>query len=146
VTALEQREHVVAEARTWLGTPFHDNAAVRGAGVDCAHLVAAVYEAAGVIAPQDIEAYSPQWFLHRDAERFLAYVERVAREIEPEALQPGDLVLYRIGRAYAHGAIVVDWPGSIIHAHKLSGFVVRSGAFEMDLRDRAVRGFTFWPD
>ncbi|MGH7053678.1 MAG: hypothetical protein ACREFA_07660, partial [Stellaceae bacterium] len=44
-----QRGLVVAEAESWIGTPFHHEAAVRGAGVDCLNLLAEVYCAAGFI-------------------------------------------------------------------------------------------------
>ena len=61
-----QRAAVIAEARTWIGTPFHDVACVKGAGVDCAHFVHAAYTGAGIFEDLGIERYDPQWFLHRD--------------------------------------------------------------------------------
>ena len=42
------REAVVTEAASWIGTPFHHAARVKGAGVDCLMLLAEVYERAGV--------------------------------------------------------------------------------------------------
>jgi cell wall-associated NlpC family hydrolase len=33
---------VIAEARTWIGTPYHHQQCVKGHGVDCAQLVAGV--------------------------------------------------------------------------------------------------------
>ncbi len=38
-----------------------------------------------------------------------------AREIEGRPL-PGDVVLWRFGRCYSHGAIVIEWP-TVIHAY-----------------------------
>ena len=43
------RDAVVAEAKTWLGTPWRHMQRIKGVGVDCANLPAAVYEACGVI-------------------------------------------------------------------------------------------------
>lgn len=108
----EQRRAVIAEARSWIGTPYHHMAQVRGAGVDCAMFPAAVYAAAGIIAPPEIGFYPPDWHLHRGAERYLERVVAYAAEID--APEPGDFVLWRIGRAFAHGAIVVAWP-RIVH-------------------------------
>src|SRR5262249_43477037 len=44
-----RRAAVVAEAESWIGTPFHHAARVKGAGVDCLMLLAEVYERAGIV-------------------------------------------------------------------------------------------------
>ncbi|MFD2234833.1 NlpC/P60 family protein [Phaeospirillum tilakii] len=119
-----QRAAVVAEARSWLGTPYHERGRVKGAGVDCAMLPAEIYAGLGLIGPQDPGYYPPDWHLHRGVERYLAAVERVARLVD--APLPGDLVMYRFGRAFAHGAIVTGWP-TIIHAVKGLGVIESSG-------------------
>ena len=141
----DQRQRVLDEAMEWLGTPFHDCSAVKGAGVDCAHFVHAGYVAAGVIGDQHIQPYSPQHMMHRDEELFLGYVLATgAREIALAEAQPADLIIYRIGRVYAHGALAIAWPDRIIHAHMQSGRVLISSAFECDLRGRQARAFSFW--
>lgn len=139
----EQRAAVIEAARGWIKTPFHDGARLKGVGVDCAHLLAAAYEDAGLIPHQTITPYSPQWMLHNDAALFEDHVKRFAHEIEGPP-KPGDVVLFKIGRLYAHGAIVVDWPGSIIHAFKSFGFVAETPADEADLRARERRFFSIW--
>lgn len=116
-----QRAAIVAEARSWLGTPYHHEARVKGrdGGVDCAQLLIGVYAAVGLIPPLDIPHYPPDWHLHRDAERYLGIVLQHAREIQPafgEGPLPGDVVVWRFGRCFSHGAIVIDWP-VVIHAH-----------------------------
>lgn len=116
------RDDVVREAVSWTGTRFHDVCGVKGAGVDCAHLIIRVFAAVGLIedfSPQ----YKPQWFQHRDEPRFLqALIERGAHRIEPEKSLPGDVLMYTFGRHAAHGAIVVD-ANTIIHAYKPAGNV-----------------------
>ena len=116
----QQRTHVVAVAKSWLGTPYRNNASMRGpkGGVDCAHLPAAIYLEANVLPPQKIEHYSPEWHLHRGSERYLEHVQRIGTEIpeeDPRATLPGNLVLWRFGRCYSHGAIIVSWP-KVVHA------------------------------
>jgi cell wall-associated NlpC family hydrolase len=137
-----QRAAVVAEARTWLNTPYHHQARVKQAGVDCAMLPLAVYSAVGLIPEIAIDHYPPDWHLHRDTERYLDIVAAHAAEV-PAPTGPGDFVLYRWGRAFAHGALIVDWP-TVIHAVIDVGVVLDDGTSGR-LRDRPRRFFTLWP-
>jgi len=138
------RQTILDEAQSWLGTPFHDCASEKGVGVDCAMLLKKVFENSGAVELFDAGIYSPQWFLHRDQELFMDTVRRYAREVSEDEVLPGDIVLYKIGRCYAHGAIVESWPHSIIHAHKASGRVIRTTADDSDMRGRLRKFFTLW--
>jgi len=109
-----KRVAVTRKAETWLGTPYHHMGRVKGAGTDCLMMLAEVYEEAGVVPHIEVPFYSPDWHLHRDAERYLEGIMGYAREI-PGPPQPGDVAVFRVGCCYAHGAIVVEWP-RIIHA------------------------------
>ena len=139
-----QRQAVAAEAQTWLRTPYHHQACVKGVGADCAQLPLAVYAAARVIPPTDVGDYSPQWMLHRSTELYLAWVLRFAREIAPEAVGQGDFAVWRFGRTFSHGAIVLDWP-RIIHASAPAACVCLADATrDADLASRPVRFFSPW--
>ncbi len=129
-----ERAAVVAEARAWLRTPYHHMGRVKGAGVDCATLLAEVYARAGVVPSVAVPFYPPDWHLHRDAERYLGFVldhavELSADESTPIAdgrelkALPADLALWRFGRCFSHGAIVIDWP-LVIHAYAGKGCVL----------------------
>lgn len=109
-----QRAAVVAAARSWLRTPFHHRARVKGAGADCGTLVAACFEEAGLVPRLELPDYSPQWHLNRHDEHYLALIRAHMGEIDDDP-QPGDVALWRIGRTFSHAAIVVAWP-VIIHA------------------------------
>lgn len=147
MTEQEQRAAVVAEAATWIKTPFRDCARVKGAGVDCCNLIAAAYEGSGAAKNITIGRYSPQIMLHRGEERFIG--EMIAhgfREIpEPEAL-PADVMVFKVGRCYSHGAIVVESGRKIVHAVKLYGGVVFSN-MEQDkfIARRECKWFSLWP-
>src|SRR5262249_60926513 len=105
----QQRAEVVRVARSFVGTPYHHMGRVKGAGVDCATLLAEVYYEAGVLRePVAIDYYPMDWHLHRDDERYLRMVQRYCREIPEEQVQPGDIVVYHFGRAWAHGGIIVS--------------------------------------
>lgn len=143
-TQAEQRALVVAEARTWLKTPWRHMAAIKGAGVDCAMLLSEVYAAAGLIEPFDPRPYPMDWMLHRDDERFLGFL--LARSFQVEKPEAGDVVMLRVGRAFAHGAIVTRAnPLTVLHAFGPVGCVieeeaVRNHALKLD----AALYASFW--
>jgi NlpC/P60 family putative phage cell wall peptidase len=143
-----RRAAVVAEAATWLGTPYHHMGRVKGGGTDCLMLLAEVYEAAGVVPNVEVPFYPPDWHLHRGVERYLEGLMRYAREIPNGAddppPQPGDAVLFKFGRCFAHGAIVVGWP-RLIHAWHNAG-VVYADAGQGQLAGRAARFFCPFSD
>jgi NlpC/P60 family putative phage cell wall peptidase len=138
-----RRFAVIDEAREWLRTPYHHMARVKGAGADCLTLLAEVYEKAGVIPHVDVPFYPPDWNLHRDAERYLEGVMRFAREVpyggDKPLPRPGDVAVFKFGRCFAHGAIVIRWP-QLIHAWHNAG-VVYADAMQGQLARRPVRIF-----
>ena len=115
----EARAAVVAEARSWVGTPYADGARVKGHGVDCGQLLIGVYSAVGLIPELDVGYYAPQHHMHSTVEVYLGHVMNFSREIEgPPA--PGDVVMFKFGRVFSHGGIVVLWP-KIVHSLRLDG-------------------------
>ena len=140
-TALRTR--IVAEALSWLGTPYAHRQRLKGVGVDCAQLPLAVYAAAGLIGQAEVGAYASQWHLHRSEELYLAHVQALGgREIARAAAQPGDLALWRYGRTFSHGAILVGPGGRVVHAVQGLGVVLADLDADEDLRRRPVRLFT----
>jgi cell wall-associated NlpC family hydrolase len=133
-----RRLKVVEEARSWLGTPYHHMARVKGAGTDCLMMLVAVYHAAGIIPDIHVPFYPPDWNLHRDAERYYEGLVQYAREIS-RAPEPGDVALFKFGRCFAHGAVVVAWP-LVIHAWSGAG-VIWGDARQPQLADRPVKFF-----
>lgn len=112
----EQRAAIVAEARKWIRTPYHNCADVRGVGVDCGMLIVRVFVDTGLCAPFDPRPYPRDWHLHRGDERYLGFV--CDRTAEVEAPQLGDVAVFRFGRCYSHGGIVtVTQPLTIVHAY-----------------------------
>jgi len=139
---MKQRSVVIAEAETWVRTPYHHMGRVKGGGTDCLMLLAEVYEAAGVIPHIDVPFYPPDWNLHRDAERYLEGLLPYAREIDGPPRR-GDVAIFKFGRCFAHGAIVVSWP-RLIHAWCDAG-VVSADADQAPLIGRLVRFFDPFP-
>jgi cell wall-associated NlpC family hydrolase len=138
------RAKVVIEARTWIGTPFHHRAAVKGAGVDCAYLLHEVFVATGVCPNVEMREYPPDWFQHRNEEWF---IEDVIRHGLHEILGPpqmADIALFKIGRVYAHGVIVVEWP-TVIEAWPMRNKVAEVNVVnDPYFNDRPRRFFSAW--
>jgi cell wall-associated NlpC family hydrolase len=131
-----QRQAVIAEALTWLKTPFHHRQCVKLAGVDCANFLYGVFRNAGLTPELEIEDYPPDWYLHRDEERFLGWVTKFARKIDGAPYKPADVVMYRFGRTFAHSAIITCWP-QVIHAYAPARMVCYDDALHNGaLKDR----------
>lgn len=130
-------DRVIAEARTWIGTPWHHLARVKGAGVDCAQFLVAVFAAAGAIEPFEADYYPADWHMHRDEPRFLEMLLRHGERVTDP--QPGDVVMFNFGRHAAHGGIVIAWP-LIIHAFRDEGAVCYTHVVGSPIEDR-VAGF-----
>lgn len=112
------RMDVVQEAMTWLDTPFHDQARVKGVGVDCAQMVAGIGEELGFIPKGTvIQNYSPEWHLHNREEKLLEQVESYGCIEKTGALEPGDLLCFQFGRATSHLGIYIG-DQKFIHARK----------------------------
>lgn len=136
-----QREAIVAEARSWLNTPYHDHGNLKGIGADCALFPLAVYRSVLPLHEIEIPGYLQQWHLHRDEERFLNCIRDLGGT-EVEQPEPGDFLLVRMGRVFSHGAIVIGWP-SIIHAVNPRGVILDAGPDVIDSGRRKHLFFTF---
>lgn len=113
-TEQEERQHVIEVAKSWLRTPYHHEARLKGIGVDCGQLLAGVFEEAGMIPHIEFGHYSFDWAQHSHEETYLDFVHQYAHTID-HLPGPADLVLWRMGHSFSHGAIVVEWP-HVIHA------------------------------
>jgi cell wall-associated NlpC family hydrolase len=145
-TEADQRAAVVAEARKWLGTPYHNCADIKGVGVDCGMLIVRVFVDAGLCAPFDPRPYPPDWHLHRGEEKYLGFVFDRCSEVEKP--QPGEVMVLRIGRCYSHGGIVTAaTPLTVVHAYFQARRVIEEDITHnsrLSDAERAPRFFSFW--
>lgn len=141
---LEQRSKIVHAAKEWLGTPYHHHARVKRAGADCAMFPLAVYQECGAL-PREYEPphYSVQWHLHRSQELYLDEIEKFVVEIDTPP-QPADFIVFRFGRTYSHGAIVVEWP-IVIHSYIPHGVLLSDALRDAELLNREHKCFEVRP-
>jgi len=126
MTELEQRQAVVDEAHSWLGTKFLHQAGIKGAGVDCAHLITEVYRACGLMPEITFPQYGPDFWRHAEnpETHIVETAKKYFREIPASEAKAGDWFVLYIGRCWAHCGILVGggfaieaWPQ---HAHVLA--------------------------
>ncbi len=109
---------IVAEARSWIGTPYHHQASLKGVGCDCLGLLRGVWQGVFGDEPERPPAYSPDWAEAGGAETLLAAAQRHLVEVETGAWQAGDVLLFRWrdGLPVKHCAIAASRT-TMIHAH-----------------------------
>jgi cell wall-associated NlpC family hydrolase len=123
-----------------VGTPYRQLADKLGVGVDCAMLLVRCWVDAGIYEPFDPRPYPPDWFLHKSEERYLGWVANFGPEISGPG-QPGDIVVFRVGRCFAHSGII-SRPGYIIHAYARVGICVETEIREISHREHKF--FDMW--
>jgi cell wall-associated NlpC family hydrolase len=119
-----ERAALVAEARAWVGTPYHTGARLRGIGADCLTVIVGAFENAGLIPRiETLPHYPADWHMHSDEPLYENGIARFCDDAPGcgggmgggAAPLPGDIVLFKYGRQFAHGAIVTAWP-LLVHA------------------------------
>ena len=110
---MAKRLEIVAEARTWLDTPYRHQGAVKGRAVDCVNMVNEVLIACGVHARRPLPAYRTR--PHPDG-RLRGQVEGYMTRIPVEQATVGDVLMFAVHGRDTHLAILTG-PDTIIHAY-----------------------------
>ena len=111
------RNHIVAEARRWLGTPYHHQASVCGVGTDCLGLVRGVWRTLHGGEAESVPAYARDWGEATGAETILAAARRHLVERNVRAAMSGDVLIFRYrAHAIAKHVAIMSGPASMIHA------------------------------
>lgn len=120
-----QREQIITETKTWIGTPYRGWSCMKGAGTDCGQLLYGIFRNCGLMPELELpKDYSLQVSQHQASTEYVDVVSTYFREITEAEVKPGDLVVYKLGLAFAHAALIVLWPDFLIHAvgrHGVSG-------------------------
>lgn len=117
----ERQAALIAEARSWKGTPFYENASVKGAGVDCTRYVAAVHTACGACTGVTVEVlpieFVRSWHLHNTRSRMVDFFnqpgvrDRIKFLDDGETPMIGDIVVWKEGLCEHHLSL---WLGDFI--------------------------------
>lgn len=128
---------VVDVARTYLNTPFHHQARLKGVGIDCIGLVVCVAKELGITV-EDRTDYSDQ----PDGVTLIQKLEENLDCLPLEDLQPGDIVAiwFSNKKHPQHVAIVSDV--GLIHTYSHVGKVVEHRINDV-WRNRLHSGYRF---
>jgi NlpC/P60 family putative phage cell wall peptidase len=140
-------QHIVMEARDWIGTPYLHQASVKGAGADCLGLLRGVWRAIYGREPTVPPPYSPDWSEVSGQEMLLAAATRWLVK-KPMALEEaGDVLLFRMrpGCVAKHLGIVGCIGDAPTFIHAYTGHDVIESPFSEPWRRKVIARFQF-PD
>jgi len=95
IRAETTRAAIVAEALSWVGTPYRHQASLKSVGCDCLGLLRGVWRACYGPEPEAMPAYTPDWAEARGAETLAAAAGRHLVEIAVGEAGAGDVLLFR---------------------------------------------------
>lgn len=115
---------IIAAARSWLGTPYHDQASVKGAGVDCLGLARGIWREVVGPEPLSVPPYSRDWGEVMPSE---VLAEGAAGWLKPIPLSEaglGSVVLFRMmPSAIAKHVGILTSEANFIHAFQGIGVI-----------------------
>ena len=118
------RDLVVATARSWLDTPYHDQASLRGIGCDCLGLERGVWREVVGAESFPIPPSSRDWGETGPHEVLVEGARRMMVELAPNEAGPGALVLFRMApRAIAKHVGILTGSDSFIHSYERLGVI-----------------------
>ncbi len=121
---------IVKATRRWIGTPYHDQASVRGVGCDCLGLLRGVWREFVGPEPMPVPPYSRDWGETGPVE-VLAEAARAAMiELDVAVAGTGDVILFRMrAGAIAKHCGILSGRGRggracrFIHAYERTGVI-----------------------
>ena len=118
------QDAVIAAARLWLGTPYHDQASLRGVGCDCLGLARGIWRDLVGAEPQAIPPYSRDWGETGVREVLAEGARAMMIEIPLAQIGPGALVLFRMApRTIAKHVGILTAADCFIHAYDRLGVI-----------------------
>ena len=135
-------DRVVAAARGWLGTPYHNQASLKGVGCDCLGLIRGVWRETVGPEPFSMPPYSRDWGEIAKREPILDLARTVMAEIALDLVAPGTVLVFRMRRgAVAKHLGILTEPDRLIHAYERIG--VLEETFRAAWQRQLVAAFQF---
>ena len=140
---------IVKATRRWIGTPYHDQASVRGVGCDCLGLLRGVWR--DVVGPEPIPVppYSRDWGEVGPVEVLAEAARAAMQELDVSEVRTGDVILFRMrAGAIAKHVGILSSKITFIHAYERTGVIEehltpawqRRIAFAFRFPEPAIRG------
>ena len=111
------RTDVIAEARSWIGTPYLHQASIKGVGCDCLGLVRGVWRALYGAEPEAPPPYSRDWAEAHGRETLAEAAGRHMIPVAIDAIRPGDVLLFAMKEhSPAKHCVILSAPGRMVHS------------------------------
>jgi NlpC/P60 family putative phage cell wall peptidase len=117
------RKDVIAEARSWIGTPWVASGAAKGVGANCLGFLAGVARNVGLGTLADAFVPYGGFALPPKPADLLRGLRRHLVRAPGAQARPADLLLFDLGDGLRHVAMLTA-PQTIIHAYQSKGRVV----------------------
>lgn len=115
---------VIAAARGWIGTPYHDQASVKGVGADCLGLARGIWREVVGPEPEAVPPYTRDWGEAAPVEVLAEGALSWMVPLPVEKLRPGALMLFRMrDRAIAKHCGVLTEAGTFVHSYDRLGVI-----------------------
>lgn len=142
-------EDIVAQARTWLGTPFHHQARLKGKGCDCLGLIIGVVDELGLkdIQGRLLSSYDEITYPKEpDGAYLIDKLTDILTEVPIADAHAGDLALFKVRENPQHLAILTDYEGGLgmIHSFAPSRRVVEH-RLDDDWKSRLLKVYRWQP-
>lgn len=135
-------ERVLAEAESWIGTPYRHGASMRGVSCDCLGLVRGIWRALYGNEPEHPGAYAPDWAEAASSDPLMEAAQRHMRSRISSNPQPGDLLIFRWRADVAAKHLgIMTRENRFIHAYE--GHHVMASALVPQWRKRIAGVFIF---
>lgn len=111
------RDDIIAEARTWIGTPFLHQGRIKGQGVDCVGLIMGVAKAVGLPGVDQV-LQDPRSHVYKErpaAGQLLKRLHSLLRQIPRDGARPGDMLCLWVADNPQH-VLLLSYQRHVIHA------------------------------
>jgi NlpC/P60 family putative phage cell wall peptidase len=143
------KNNIVIQARTWIGTPFHHQARLKGKGCDCLGLIVGVVDELSLkdkhgqpLAGYDEVTYSKE----PDGAYLTEKLTALLDEVPIAEAQAGDLALFKVRENPQHMAFLTDYENTLgmVHSYAPARRVVEH-RLDDDWKQRLVKVFRWQP-
>lgn len=115
---------IVKATRRWIGTPYHDQASVRGVGCDCLGLLRGVWRDVVGPEPMPVPPYSRDWGETGPVEVLAEAARAAMLELDISKARSGDTILFRMrAGAIAKHVGILSGKTTFIHAYERTGVI-----------------------
>jgi NlpC/P60 family putative phage cell wall peptidase len=132
---IELRNRIIGIAKSWVGTPYHHQASLKGVGCDCFGLIRGIWrELYDDTDPETPPPYTWDWAETKSEESMLIAARKHLIEIDSKDAIGGDIFIFRYKQGYnAKHSVILTSRTTMIHA--ING----SSVCEVNLQDWWIR-------